>query len=287
MFTQIPKSEIDIGEIGNASTGDILYDGGKKINDNFDAIYNLFGDQRFYDKNTQVGNQTIHATGYYQKVNQYDLRLPLAMGTLWDVDTTTGAANPILAQGKPGECIRFINSNGSCSVNSPIEINPTAGSFIGVQGALVITQPNCLVECWCVSNENNVAIWNYSISSMFGSKETPIEVTKTVPISGGVKLPIAHSSEYNAIKLLVTAQSADGTKIRQSETNLLVDNLRKNIHDTEFAVMRVGNSGENDDIVDIKYDIGTDGKVVMSVTTTYQNMRISVKSIAVQRVGTA
>lgn len=287
MYTQEPKMEIDVGGIGNASTGDILYDGGNKINSNTDALYNAFGDQRFYDAGTAVGNQTIHATGYYQKVDQYDFNTPIAMGTMWDVDTTLGGANPILSPGKAGEAVYFINSNGSCSVNAPIEINPAGGSFVGIQGGLVVTQPFAKIECWCIKSEAGVATWNYSISSMFGSRETPIEVTKATPSNGTTVIPISHMTEYNSIKLLVTASSADGTKLRQSEVNLLIDQRTKTVLDTEFAVLRVGNSNEEDELITIKYDIGVDGKVNMSVTTTYQNMRVSVKSIAAQRIGAA
>lgn len=35
---------IDIGEIGNVFIGDILFDGGNKINSDFNVIYNVFGD---------------------------------------------------------------------------------------------------------------------------------------------------------------------------------------------------------------------------------------------------
>lgn len=286
MYTQDPKTEIDVGNIGNASTGDILYDGGLKLNSNFMAVYNSFGDQRFYDAGTEVGNQTIHATGYYQKVDQYDFNTPLAMGTMWDVDTTLGGANPILAPGKPGEAIYFVNSNGSCSVNSPIEISVSGGSFVGVSGSLVITNPFAKIECWCISNDNGVAIWNYSISSMFGSYEVPIEKTVAIPV-GGVTIPLAHSSEYTSLKLFITATSVDGMTLRQSENNLLIDFRNKNVLNSEFAVMRVGNTSEDDEIIDIKYNIGIDGVVTMGVTSTHNNMRISVKSIAAQRVESA
>lgn len=286
MYKQDPKTEIDVGDIGNASTGDILYDGGIKLNSNFMAVYNSFGDQRYYDAGTQVGNQTIYATGYYQKVDQYAFNTPLAMGTMWDVDTTLGGANPILAAGKPGEAIYFINSNGSCSVNNPIEISVTGGSFVGVSGSLVITNPFSKVECWCISNEGGVAVWNYSISSLFGSSEVPVEISTSIP-TGGLTLPIAHSSEYVSLKLLITASSIDGSVLRQSENNILVDKRLKNILSTEFGVLRVGNTNEGDEIIDIKYTIGIDGTINMGITTTHQNMRISVKSIAVQRVGSA
>ncbi|AZU98579.1 baseplate wedge tail fiber connector [Acinetobacter phage AB-Navy71] len=288
MFIQQPKMEIDVGEIGNASTGDILFDGGEKINSNFTAIYNQFGDQRMFNAGTQVGNQTIHATGYYQKVSGLDLRTALTLGSMWDIDTNpTGGANPILPKGKIGECVKFINSNGSCSVTQPIDIQVIDGSFVGVQGSLKITQPYCMVDCWCIGFSNNVPIWNYSIRSMFGSFETPIQITKAVTTTAPTVIPIAHFSEYNSLKLLITAQTSNGEISRQSEVNLLIDRYLRNVHHTEFGVIRIGNKSEEDEIVDIKYDISSTGILNCTVTTKVNNMRIAIKSIATQRLGSA
>lgn len=288
MFIQAPKTQIDVGEIGNANTGDILFDGGEKINSNMLALYNMFGDQRFWNSNTAEGNQTIHATGYFQKVVPSDFRTPVAMGTQWDVDTTIGAANPILGLGKVGECVSFINSNGSCSVSRPIVIQPQGGSFVGVQAGLTITQPFSRVDCWCIKVDGSVPTWNYSITPLFGSREVPIELTEAIGQANvEKKIGIAHMSEYNTIKLLITGTSADGQLIRQSETNLLIDRRLKNVHSTEFAVLRVGHANEDDEIIDIKYGIGAGDIVEMILNTKYPNMRIAVKSIATQRVGSA
>ncbi|ADG60066.1 baseplate wedge tail fiber protein connector [Acinetobacter phage Acj9] len=288
MYVQTPKTEIDVGVIGNGSTGDILFDGGTKLNSLGTNIYNTFGDVRFYDRGTQTQFQTLHAQGYFQKVSAYDFRSPVAMGTLWDVDTQNGAANPTLAEGKPGEYVVFINSNGTCSINNPIVIQATGGSFAGIQGALTVTHPYAKIECWCISNENNVPIWNYKLSSLFGSTETAIEVTRPISATGQTVIPIAHMSQYNSIKLLVTASSADGTKLRQSEVNLLIDTRLKNVHSTEFAVMRVGNANEDDEILDIKYNLSNAEVVQMVVTPTgVANMRVSVKSITTQKIGSA
>lgn len=287
MFTQLPKTEIDVGTMGNASSGDILYDGGEKINQNSTSIFNAFGDQRIYDSGLATQSQTIHATGYYQKVSSYDFRTPLAMGTMWDVDVSTGAANPTLAQGRAGESIEFINSNGTCSVSRPIVIQPTGGTFVGIQGGLTITQPFCKVVCWCIRNENGASVWDYSLETLFASTEVPIDVTQAISVVDGAKIDIAHISEYRSIKLLITAMSLDGTKVRQSESNILVTTVPKAVYSTEYAVLRVGNSNEDDEIVDIKYDISLADTVQMTVTSKYPNMRIAVKSIATQRVGTA
>ena len=292
MIEQEVKQYIDVGEIGNASTGDILYDGGVKINHNFDSVYNAFGDQRLGSVGHGEGNQTIHATGYYQKANQYDFRTPIALGTMWDVDTTTGAASPTIVSGKPGECVVFVNSNGSFSVNSPLSVAVAAGSFAGIQGPLNITTPYSRVECWCVKKENGVSVWNYSVSSMFGDKQAAIN--GTFPVAGAEsKIRIAHVDEYNTIKLLVTAMNPNSSKMRQSEINLLVENTagidhsKKKVHATEFAVFRVGNTSEEDEIVKIGFEIDTNGFVNALVSSSVSGIKLAIKSIATQRVGSA
>lgn len=58
------KTLIDTGIKGNSSTGDILYDGGEKLNINMDSLWNVFGDYRLYDETTHgQGRQTLHAIG--------------------------------------------------------------------------------------------------------------------------------------------------------------------------------------------------------------------------------
>lgn len=292
MIDQEVKQYIDVGEIGNASTGDILYDGGVKINSNFDSVYNAFGDQRLGATGHGEDTQTIHATGYYQKVDQYDFQTPIPLGTMWDVDTTTGAASPSIVAGVPGECVVFVNSSGSFSVNSPLVIAVAAGSFVGVQGALTITAPFSRVECWCIKSENGVSIWNYSISSMFGDKQTAIN--GTYPVAGAESsIPIAHVDEYNSIKLLMTAMNPNSSKMRQSEINLLVENTplvdytNKKIHVTEFAVFRVGNTTEEDEIFEINFVVDSNGFINAVVSSTVAGLKLSIKSIATQRIGAA
>lgn len=68
MAYQTGKKLIDVGQIGNPSTGDPLYDGGVKLNEMVTNIYNAFGDVRLLTANNGVGTMLLHATGYYQKL---------------------------------------------------------------------------------------------------------------------------------------------------------------------------------------------------------------------------
>lgn len=287
LFNDPGKQKVDRGQIGDAATGDILYDGAGKINSNFDAIYNAFGDQRLYNLGVEVNAQKIHGTGYAQKVSQTDLRTPVPMGSYLDVDCSSGTANPILDIGKPGESVVFVNSNGSISVSTPLSINPSGGSFVGVSGALVITQPYTRVECWCIDNTNNIPIWDYQLTSMFGEKSIPLEGTYPVPAAGTLKIPMFHMSEYNAVKLFLTGMTADGIRQRSSEAHILVDTRLRNVYDTEYAVIKIGNANEDDEIIIIKYEIDASGIVNMIVSANYPNIRLAVKTISTNKVGSA
>lgn len=286
MINQIPKQVIDTGLLGNPATGDILHDGGVKANENFTGIYNAFGDQRFSVQNTAEGNQTIHATGYWQKSDQYTFNTPIAIGTQWDIDTKLGSANPILGPGKAGECVNFVNSNGSISVSTPLVIQASSGSFVGVQGPLVITTPFVEVKCWCTKVEAGIATWDYSISSMFGERQTAIDDTIRVS-TAETKVRLAHASEFQGLKLFITAANVDNSKMRQSESNLLIDNTGKRIYDTEFAVIKVGHTSETDEIVSIKYEIDSNGYINMLVKSTYTGIKLAIKSVITQKIGTA
>lgn len=284
-MAQETKKVIDVGEIGNASTGDILYDGGIKINKNFNSIYNAFGDQRLGNVNEGEESQLIHATGYYQKANQYDFRTPIELGTMWDIDTSAGSASPIITEGKPGECVVFINSNGSWSVNTPLIVTVSSGSFIGVQNSLVVTSPYSKVVCWCIKNENNVAIWNYSITPLFEQKYVPLEGTYMV--STTPKLKICHMSEYDTIKFLITSSNQTKSIIKQSEFSLLIDPLNKNVYSTEYAVIRKGNTSETDDIVKITFDIDSSNFVNMNLSSSVSGLKTAIKTLDALKIGAA
>lgn len=286
MLIQEKKKVIDVGELGNASTGDILFDGGVKLNLNFASIYNAFGDQRLAVIDDGENQQTINATGYWQKVNQQDFRTPVALGTCWDVDSSSGAVSPIITQGKPGECVQFINSNGSWSVNNPLVITLSGGTFAGISGSLNVSSPFSKVTCWCVSNIGGVVTWNYSVTSMFGDQQLPINSTHFVT-STQSKIRIAHSTEYTSIKLLLTGGNANNSKMRQSEVNILIDQSGKKIFYTEYAVLRVGSNDEEDEIINISFEIDTNGYVNAVVSTSITGIKLAIKSIATQRIGAA
>lgn len=279
MITQSPKQLIDIGIIGNASTGDILYDGGKKINEDFNQVYNTFGDQRLVD----TPNQILHATGYYQKMPQIsDWAREIPLGSMIDVDTSYGNVSANIAKGKQGECVVFVNSNGSISKDNFFEIQ-VLDRFVNLSTPnLRVTEPYTKITLWCISDAGGVAVWDYSIESMFGESQVPLDKTYTVsPTPRDITL--TQATRYQTVKLLLTAVSADAKRVKTSEVILYVDNIGKKVYSTEYGVLRLGETNDDDEIYSADYSIVGDNIVLKVSAVT--NIRLAVKVTDTQSIG--
>lgn len=284
MFNQKAKQIVDIGEIGNASTGDILYDGSAKINNNFDAIYNAFGDQRYYAAGSGAENQKIYATGYFQKLPAVNyVSSAVENGTCHDIDTSTGAISVRLSKGKLGEAVYFVNSNGSFSRNNPLKIQAN-DTFKSGQKEITISYPYSKVECWCVEvKADGTAVWNYSVSSMFGNDYSPLEETYGIS-SKQTTITICPADAYGAIKLLISAMTADSQMKRTSEVLIMIDSVSKKVYDTEYAVLKFGDN-DKDNLFSIAYSIDNFGNLVANVSSTQSNVRFAIKTLATQAFG--
>ncbi|ARB05953.1 hypothetical protein fHeYen901_180 [Yersinia phage fHe-Yen9-01] len=287
MVTQVAKRVVDVGELGNASTGDILYDGGVKINENFDSVYNAFADQRLFAIDEGANLQLIHATGYYQKTNDPAAFIPpVSIGSMHDIDTTTGTIYVNLPKGKLGEGVIFVNFNGSISIDNALVIRPN-DRFVGVSGELKITSPFVKVECWCVSDSGGVSVWNYSIGSLFGTSYTSVDATYRLTAATPRDIVIAHKDEFRTIKLLLTATSADGRKVKSSEVNLLIDPVNNLVYNTEYASIRLGSTDEEDEIYTADYTVNAQGYITLTARTDVVGIVLAVKTINTQRIGVA
>lgn len=289
MYKQEPKQLIDVGEIGNASTGDILYDGGVKLNNNVNAIYNAFGDQRKMSNAEGQGatGQKIHATGYYQKPvsNAAEFGTSLPMGSQYDIDTAQDGTGVVvvLGAGVPGEGVNFINSNGSISVSRPLTIQVENGRFKGLPNNLVVTTPYSEIKCVCVDTVAGAAVWDYSIRSMFGQEQVPVDGTWAIT-TAAIDIPLFHKTEYNTAKLLFTCQSTDGKRAKTAEINILIDPVANQVVSTEYAVIRIGNTDEDDVIATISFSIDAD-VVKANVASSSGGLRVALKTIATQKIG--
>lgn len=300
MYTDKGKKIIDVGEVGNASTGDILYDGGVKINDNFDALYNAFSDQRLFAAGAGANSQKIHATSYYQKFRAGDSSSvgTVPMGSCIDVDCSGGAVQVRLDKGKPGEAVFIVNSNGSASRNQSIKISTNgegvADTFKTGGRELIVTNPRCRIELWCIEvKANGSAVWDYSISSMFGSTYSPLEATYNLS-KDPTTIRLGYNDDYSTVKLLLSFSANPGgqtIKRQSSEVMLMIDPTitssapNGRVFDTEYAVLRNGETSENEKMFNISYSINAQKDLICVATTNYGNARLAVKVIATQTVG--
>lgn len=286
MAYQTTKKMIDVGQIGNPSTGDPLYDGGVKLNEVITNVYNAFGDVRMLTANEGIGQMVIHPTGYYQKLARtYYSANPIELGSLHDIDTSTGPITVVLPTGKAGEGCFFINSNGSVSVDRPLVFRPQVGDGIkGVQDQLYITQPYTSVKMWCVKKEGSVTTWDYSVESMFGSKTMPVDATRLITKAASTAIPLFGFSEFSGAKILVYAENITGTVNKMSEVLLAVDRVNRGVYSTEYAVLK----NSNDEMYTLDFTVGAGDVVYANVkATTEDRIKFTIKAIDTIKSGIA
>ncbi|QFR55794.1 baseplate wedge tail fiber connector [Yersinia phage JC221] len=286
MAYQTGKKLIDTGQIGNPSTGDPIYDGGVKLNEMITNVYNAFADTRFLSAGDGVGQMVLHATGYYQKFPRtYYSGTPIELGSLHDMDTSSGPISVVLPQGKVGEGCYFINSNGSISVDRPLAFRPQVGDSIkGVQDQLYITSPYTLVKVWCVKKEGAITTWDYSVESMFGSKTMPVDTTRLILKASATAIPLFGYTEFSGAKFLVYAENITGTVTKMAEILLGVDRTTKGLHSTEYAVLR----NSNDDMYKLNFTVGAGDIVYANVQSVKEDrIKFTIKAIDTIKSGIA
>lgn len=281
---QDTKKRIDVGVIGNPSTGDILYDGGVKLNAVIDALYNTFGDYRLYSSASEgADSQILYATGYYQKLSrQYYAGTPVDIGSMHDADTSGGALTMTLPNAKMGEGCVFINSNGSISPANPLIIRPQAGeTILGTSGSLTVTSPYARIVLWCTKNEGSEKYWEYGVTPMFGDSLMPVEKT-ILATTTPTNIRIAGKNEYASIKLMTAAKNAAGTVFKNSEILISVDTVTNTVINTEYAVLK----NTADELYNIRFFIGAGDIVYAEITSLVGQVRFSIKAIDTIKIGT-
>ena len=146
---QEPKELIDIGEIGNTATGDILYDGGEKLNKVINALYNTLSDYRLTALNDGIGKSVLHATGYYQKHPRSYYTQPIDIGSLHDINVNDGTLTIRLPKALLGEGVVLANINGSITDKLKAIIVPNVSDIDGVFDNLTLTKPFTKVTLFC------------------------------------------------------------------------------------------------------------------------------------------
>ncbi|MGL4522760.1 MAG: baseplate wedge tail fiber connector [Bacilli bacterium] len=238
-YSQLPKQLIDVGEKGNANTGDIIYDGGVKLNANLDALYNTFGDSRLFESAAGNLTQYLHATGYYQKlpVSYYGSKA-VEPGSMHDLDTTSQTFVLNLPNPKRGECVEVINSNGSFSINE-IVIKPQSGASILGKTEIRINQGSVRLRFVCIDETPNNAIWDYELSPLFGDFSVPVNKTLELDASASTNIVMFPLENFTGVKLIIAAEEIKaGAKERNvSEVLLMIDVEDKKVYSDEYSIL--------------------------------------------------
>lgn len=274
-YVQKAKQLVDVGEKGNANTGDIIYDGGVKLNDNLDAIYNTFGDMRLWDNNLGIGNQLLHSTGYYQKLpTSYYTRKAVEPGSMHDLDTTTTTFVVKLPNPKRGECVEFINSNNSFEINEII-FQPQAGADISGLNELRLRQGKIKIIFTCTDETPNSAKWEYKIEPMFGDFSVPVNTSITVERATPVNIRLFEKDAYAGVKFVISAEEVKaGVRERTvSEVLIMIDPEDNKIYSDEYSVIF-----KTMKVYGLEFNI-TGNNAIAKVTALSDRIKFAIKSI--------
>ena len=272
-YKQKKKQLIDVGEVGNANTGDIIFDGGNKLNDTVNALYNTFGDTELQATAEGVGNQTLHATGYYQRrqPNEYG-NIPVEIGSMHDLDTTASTFAFLLPDAKRGEMVEVVNSNGSFGINS-IMFRPSAGGDIDGSSELKIGLEYSHILFTCIGNVGGSTKWKYKLSPMFGDFYVPINETIEVSSATESQVALFHEDLYDVVKLLVSGVEGTTKQKTVSEILLLIDDLNHTIYSDEYSIISTG-----DKLYTISFEV-LNKVCIAKITTTKSRINFSIKTI--------
>lgn len=275
---QEPKELIDVGEIGNTSTGDILYDGGGKINNIINALYNTFGDYRLSLANNGIGSAILHATGYYQKHPRGYYTQPIDIGSMHDINVADGTLSVRLPKAVQGEGVVIANFNGSISDKLKLIIMPNLSDDIDDAGeSLIITKPYTKVTLFCTKTIGSRAVWSYKTESLFGDLIQAVQGTFDVTTEKFIE--VAPKTEYKSIKFMITGTTE--TEFKSSEVMVYIDSINNLVHHTEYAVVK----SEGNDLFSVQFSIDND--IVYAKITTTSRSVVTLKSIESIKHGVA
>lgn len=282
MSQQTTKKLIDTGTKGNGGTGDIIYDGGVKLNEMISNLYNAMADVGKFDINNGVDQQMLHATGYFQRrpSSFYNANI-IQMGSMHNIDTTAGTLVIRLPKGVPGEFISFVNTNGTLSSDAPLRLIPDDMDVIlGHTSSMDLTMPNTRTDLWCIKDNNGISVWTYKITSLYGDESIPINSTYTVD---NVKQPIKLASReaVNSMKIILSGVSRDQKKYKSSEVLLMLDHDTKTVYANEYSVLK----NTDDEVYTVSFSLESDNGLYMIVEPTDGYARVAVKSTDVVRIG--
>lgn len=275
---QEPKELIDIGEIGNTSTGDILFDGGEKLNKVINALYNTYGDYRLTSLDNGIGRAILHATGYYQKHPRSYYTQPIDIGSMHDINVLDGTLSIRLPKAVQGEGVVIANFNGSISDKLKLIIVPNISDDISDAGSsLTITKPFTKITLFCTKTVGSRAVWSFKTESLFGDSVQAVQGTYDITTEKFIE--VANKDEFKSIKFMLTG--TNDTEFKTSEVMIHIDLLNSAVYHTEYAVVK----SDGIDLYSVQFSIDND--ILYAKITTTSRATVTLKSIESIKHGVA
>ena len=283
MKLQNKKRLIDVGEIGNASTGDILFNGGVKINEVFEDLYNVFGDRRLLKGNNGQQLMILHGTGYYQKLPRSDYITEIEVGQMHDISTSDGPLTIRLpTNAKAGERVKIQNFDGSWK-NFPLSVDAQVGGNIDDQQILKFNQDFCEIQFICTNDAQlNVRGWKQLVTPLYGNHYVPIDDIITLNRQQIVQKEIYKTNEYSSLKLLITGEEIINTNEQtfKQTMEVLILNDKTQVLSTEYGVLYTS----PDKLFTVEFTLSTDNQTVYAKISQNSLKQIKVHIKAIEQI---
>ena len=283
MKLQNKKRLIDVGEVGNASTGDILFNGGVKINEVFEDLYNVFGDRRLLKGNNGQQLMILHGTGYYQKLPRSDYITEIEVGQMHDISTSDGPLTIRLpTNAKAGERVKIQNFDGSWK-NFPLSVDAQVGGNIDDQQILKFNQDFCEIQFICTNDAQlNVRGWKQLVTPLYGNHYVPIDDIITLNRQQIVQKEIYKTNEYSSLKLLITGEEIINTNEQtfKQTMEVLILNDKTQVLSTEYGVLYTS----PDKLFTVEFTLSTDNQTVYAKISQNSLKQIKVHIKAIEQI---
>lgn len=283
MKFQNKKRLIDVGEVGNASTGDILFNGGVKINEVFEDLYNVFGDRRLLKGNNGQQLMILHGTGYYQKLPRSDYITEIEVGQMHDISTSDGPLTIRLpTNAKAGERVKIQNFDGSWK-NFPLSVDAQVGGNIDGQQVLKFNQDFCEIQFICTNDAQlNVRGWKQLVTPLYGNHYVPIDDIITLNRQQIVQKEIYKTNEYQSLKLLITGEEIINTNEQtfKQTMEVLILNDKTQVLSTEYGVLYTS----PDKLFTVEFVLSADNQTVYAKISQNSLKQIKVHIKAIEQI---
>lgn len=233
---------IDLGTPGDESLGDTLFDGGEKINANFEHVWQTFAS----DDGELVGTLPYN--------RNFNPSLPLRPNRKYDVDTFTGPLVLRLAATtselyQTGDVIVLRDFRGNWfNANVALIFENGDGSING-QNQTAFRNSFIEVRLTCVDATENK--WISSVQSLKDNSYKEVDMTRVVTLTNGLNEVLYRTDIFHAMKFLVVA-SANTNPNQKTVSEILVTDDGSDAVFTEYAILNTTTTG--DPLVNVSFN---------------------------------